>query len=173
MGNTFKIRKTLRSGTAWNYACVCENYDVKVGVFYKKSTEWNFEKNSQNTYLDPVFNVKKFQKILIHKSCEKSESLKKQPENTTFSHFPTFLKIYELTFSDNSFICRPSVVYQMYKFLGKFIRQISRSRYVLLSHNRKMFFANQCENTPSPCAKFYNFWKVFPMIQRRRPEIFV
>ena len=63
VGNTLKIQKTLCSGTVRNYACGCENYDVKVGVFYKKSTEWNFEKNSQNTYIDPIFSVKNFRKI--------------------------------------------------------------------------------------------------------------
>ena len=69
MGNTLKIQKNLRGGTVRNYARESrresrrENYDVKVGVFYKKSTEWNFEKKSQNTYIDPIFSVKNFRKI--------------------------------------------------------------------------------------------------------------
>jgi len=73
VGNKLKIQENLRRGTVRNYACGCENYDVKVGVFYKKSTEWNFEKNSQNTYLDPISLTKNFQEFLIHKSCEKSK----------------------------------------------------------------------------------------------------
>ena len=79
-------------------------YGMKVGGFYKKSTEWNFEKISQNTYLDPISLTKNFQEFLIHKSCEKSKIVKKQSKNTTFSHFPTFLEIYELKFFHISFI---------------------------------------------------------------------
>ena len=141
------------------------HYGVKVCVFYKKSTEWNFEKNSQNTYLDPVFTRKNFQKILIHKSCEKSELLKKQPKNTTFSHFSTFLKIYELNFFNIPYIKWSSPALRKQKVLGKSIRQILRSRYVLLSHNEKRIFANPCVISCHSPAKILWLLNVFPTIQ--------
>ena len=63
-GDGAKLRLDLRK--------FFSRYGMKVGAFYKKSTEWNFEKISQNTYLDPISLTKNFQEFLIHKSCEKS-----------------------------------------------------------------------------------------------------
>ena len=109
---------------------------------------------------------KKFQKVLIHKSCEKSESLKKQPKNTTFSHFFTFLEIYELIVFNIPYIKWPSPVLWIQKFLGKSIRQISRSRCVLLSHNGKRIFANPSViSCRPPVQNFVNF-KCVPACSR-------
>ena len=94
---------------------------IKVDPCYTKFTELNFSKISCNTYLDPVSSGKKFKKFLTHATCEKLDTLKKCPKNTTFLHFAIFQKMHVLNFCETLQNKTPSLVRYVHRFLGKML----------------------------------------------------
>ncbi len=62
---------------------------------------------------------------------------KKSPKSDKFLHFLVLLSKTELIFYDTPYKERSDQAFQMYKKLGKSIREISRAMYVLSTHNEE------------------------------------
>ena len=105
---------------------------------------------------------KNFCEILTHKFFEKWNFRKKTPKTAFFSLQLEFLKIYELNSFQNVLVQSPGIVTQKSEIWWKSVRWISRSRYVLLTHNWKRIFANPCEISNVPLRKFFRFLKIVP-----------
>ena len=159
-----KIEKICAGGRAKFRKDSRKMWFVKVDTHYNKSTESIFVKKSKNACFDLKNIWKKFREILTHKFFEKWNFRKKTPKTAFFSFQLQFLKISELKSFQIFLVQSPGIVTQKSEIYENRFGGFRDPGTYFWPIIEKEFSQIHAKFRPSPCANFFDFWKLFPSI---------